>query len=151
MCIVARTSNIGVFCSHSLIQSSSWVVVWIKIQTSKGGANELCCTIGVCVVPPFTAVFQTLSCSDLHTPLNVPAAAAAGRLQLKDNTAEMFGIELAAEYEYKFSSAKVNEPCIITVHRVEFSRYVCTIRTSRSRIVSITTACAVYSAIGCVQ
>ena len=29
------------------------------------------------------------------------------RYQLKENTAEMFGIELAAEYEYKFSSAKV--------------------------------------------
>lgn len=30
------------------------------------------------------------------------------RRQLKENTAEMFGIELAAEYEYKFSSAKVH-------------------------------------------
>lgn len=28
--------------------------------------------------------------------------------QLKENTAEMFGIELASEYEYKFSSTKVS-------------------------------------------
>lgn len=51
--------------------------------------------------------FLCLRTATPNTTINPRRRRRYRRHQLKENTAEMFGIELAAEYEYKFSSAKV--------------------------------------------